>query len=320
MTRYVIRRLLQAIPTLFGVSLISFFIIQIAPGDPVQMMTFDPNITQETREILRHQLGLDQPLPIQYLRWLERLVLHGDFGRSYITKRPVLEMILERVPATLALTGTALLLGLLIGVPVGVYSAARQRSWFDNLSRFFAVIGNAVPAFWLGLILILIFAVKLRWLPTGGMYTLSLETRFDLLDRLRHLILPASVLATGWIANLSRYMRTETLEVIRQDYIRTAHAKGLRPRTVWFVHAARNALIPLVTILGPSLGGLLAGAVITERVFSWPGMGRMAIDAVFSRDYPVIMGNLIIASTLVVLGNLLSDILYGVVDPRVRLE
>ncbi len=320
MTRYIIRRLLQAIPTLFGISLVSFIIIQAAPGDPVLMMTFDPRITQETREELRHQLGLDQPLPVQYFRWLKRLVLHGDLGRSYITKRPVLEMILERVPATLTLTGTALLLGLVLGVPIGVYAAVHQRGLFDNITRFFAVIGNAIPAFWLGLILILVFAVKLRWLPSGGMYTLTLDNTFDLWDRLRHLILPASVLATGWIANLSRYMRTETLEVIRQDYIRTAHAKGLRAHTVWFVHAARNALIPLVTVLGPALGGLLAGAVITERVFAWPGMGRMTIDAVFARDYPVIMGNLIIASVLVVLGNLLSDLLYGVVDPRVRLE
>ncbi|NOZ27220.1 MAG: ABC transporter permease [Chloroflexi bacterium] len=320
MTRYILRRLLQAIPTLFGISIVSFIIIQAAPGDPVLMMTFDPRITEETREELRRQLGLDQPLLIQYLRWLERLVLHGDLGRSYITKRPVLDMILERVPATLLLTGTALFLGLVLGVPTGVYAAVRQRGVFDNLTRFFAVIGNAIPAFWLGLILILIFAVKLRWLPTGGMYTLTLDNKFDLLDRIKHLLLPALVLATGWVANLSRYMRTETLEVIRQDYIRTAYAKGLRAHTVWFVHAARNALIPLVTILGPALGGLLAGAVITERVFSWPGMGRLAIDAVFSRDYPVVMGNLIIASVLVVMGNLLSDVLYAVVDPRVRLE
>ena len=354
MSRYIIRRLLQAIPTLIGVSLISFFLAKATPGDPVRNMTNDPKITQATRETLRKQLGLDQPLVIQYVRWVSGLILRpgnaaeelaldhttctylsfinftvcnsgsgiirGDLGISIATKQPVWNRIIERLPATLELTTTGLVLGLLLGIPLGVLSAVRQGSFFDNMVRFFAVVGNAVPVFWMGLILIFVFGVYLNWLPTGGRQTVSLNSEFDLVDRLRHLILPSFVLALGWVAVLSRFLRAETLEVLHMDYIRTAKAKGLVPRQVWFVHATRNALIPLVTILGPAIAGLIAGALVTETIFSWPGMGRLTFDAALQRDYPMVLGSVMIASALVILGNLLSDILYVVVDPRVRLS
>jgi peptide/nickel transport system permease protein len=354
MSHYIIRRLLQAIPTLIGVSLISFFLVKSAPGDPVMAMTFDPKISQATRETLRRQLGLDQPLPVQYIRWFTGLVIHpgdvatefstdevqcwyipglnytlcdsgggilrADLGTSITTKQSVWARLAERIPATLELTTTGLIVGLLLGVPLGVLSAVRQGSLFDNLVRFFAVVGNAIPVFWLALLLIFLFGVYLRWLPAGGRQTVSLTNEFDLIDRLRHLLLPALVLAVGWVAVLSRFMRAETLEVLRTDYIRTAHAKGLQPRRVWFLHAMRNALLPLATLLGPAMAGLLAGAVITETIFAWPGMGRLTFDAAIQRDYPVVLGAVMVASILVILGNLLSDILYGLVDPRVRLS
>lgn len=327
MRAYILRRLLQAIPTLLGVTIISFSLMRLSPGDPVDLLTFDPKMTRAARETLRHQLCLDRPVTEQYIIWMfgsdecdTKGIIRLDFGDSLYEKRPVLEMIAERIPATVELTGLALAVGMLIGVSAGIYSAVKHGSLFDNLTRVWAVIGQAVPVFWLGLILILVFAVELRWLPVGGRYTLNLQSDKDFIDHLRHLVMPVFVLATGWIAVLSRYMRTETLEVIRQDYIRSARAKGVPNQRVYFWHAARNALIPLVTILGPAIGGLLAGAVITETIFSWPGMGRMMIEAVFQRDYTLLMANVIIGSVLVVGGNLLSDILYVVVDPRIRLS
>ncbi len=354
MFRYVLRRLLQAIPTLLGVSIISFVLVNSTPGDPILIRTFDPNITQETREILRQQLGLDQSLPLQYIRWFTGYmirpgnvvadfqtdkvscrylpflgqtvcdtgggIVRGNLGTSISTKQPVWDRMVERMPATLELGVASLFLTLLLGVPLGVLSAVKQGSWFDNAVRFLAVVGNAVPAFWLGIMLIFLFGVYLGVLPTGGRQTLTLENEFDVVDRLRHLILPAFILAFGGIAGISRFMRTETLEVIRTDYIRTARAKGLPGSRVWFVHALRNALIPLMTILGPAITGVLTGAVITETIFAWPGMGRLTFSAAVQRDYPMVLGAVMFFSLLTILGNLLSDILYGVVDPRVRLS
>lgn len=327
MQAYIIRRLLQAIPTLLGVTIISFALTRLAPGDPILLMTFDPNMTRSAREELRHQLCLDRPFVEQYFIWMfgsEECdtggLLRGDFGDSLYEKRPVLDMIAERIPATIELTGTALVIGMLIGVSVGILSAVKRGSLFDNLARFGSVIFDAIPVFWLGLMLILLFAVELGWLPIGGRYTLTADSSKDFLDHLKHLLMPAFVLATGWIAVLSRYMRTEMLEVIRQDYIRAAHAKGVQPQRVYFWHAARNALIPLATIIGPAIGGLLSGAVITEQIFTWPGMGRLALGAVFKRDFPLVMANVIIGSVLVVIGNLLSDVLYVIIDPRIRLK
>jgi peptide/nickel transport system permease protein len=339
MTRYLIRRLLQAIPTFLGITLLTFFIVYSAPGDPVLQVTFDPSISGATREELRERLGLDQPLAVQYVNWLvgngwqnnahvapRKGILFGDFGDSLIEHRPVLEMIGERLGATLLLTGTATLIGYLVGVPIGVYAAVRQGGIFDNISRVLAVIFNSVPSFWLGLVAILFLAVKFRqWglpaIPSGGMYTLTAGTDggFDLPDRLVHLLPPALVLATAPIASVSRLMRTQVLEVIRQDYIRSARAKGLRERAIYFQHALRNALIPLATVLGPTLTGLVSGAVITETVWSWPGLGRLFVNASFQRDYPVIMAGFVIGAIGVIIGNLISDMLYGVVDPRVRM-
>lgn len=340
MTQYVIRRLLQAIPTFLGITLLTFVIVYSAPGDPVLQQTFDPNVTHATREQMRHAMGLDLPIPVQYLTWLigndwmrdteltqRKGILRGDFGNSLIERRPVTKMIGERAGATLLLTGTATLIGYLVGIPIGVISAVRQSGVFDNASRVMAVIFNAVPGFWLSLVVILVFAVKFReWgLPaiySGGMYTLTVtgERGFNLVDRLVHLLPPALVLATGPLANTSRLMRTQVLEVVRQDYVRTARAKGLAERVVYFTHALRNALIPLVTILGPTITTLISGAVITETIWSWPGMGRLFVNANFQRDYPVIMAGFVVGAVGVILGNLLSDILYGFVDPRVRLE
>ncbi|MDE0198310.1 MAG: ABC transporter permease [Caldilineaceae bacterium] len=353
MARYVIRRLLQAIPTLLGVSLISFVLVYNSPGDPILIRTFDPNITQETREILRRQLGLDQHWALQYISWLTGItlrsgdvveeftrqdincnyvaglnatfcdsgggVLRGNLGTSIATNQPVWERMVERMPATFELSVSALLVSLLLGVPLGVLSAVRQASLFDGSVRVLAVVGNAVPSFWLGLMLIFYFGVALGWLPTGGRRTVSLTNEFDLVDRISHLILPTIILAFGGIAGISRFMRTETLEVIRTDYIRMAKAKGVAARRVWFVHALRNALIPLMTILGPTIFGVLTGAVIVETIFSWPGMGRMTFSAAVQRDYPTVLGAVMFFSLLTILGNLLSDVLYGVVDPRVRL-
>ncbi|MCB0116231.1 MAG: ABC transporter permease [Caldilineaceae bacterium] len=353
MTRYVIRRLIQAIPTLLGVSIIAFFLVNSTPGDPILIRTFDPNITEETRDILRRQLGLDQSLPLQYIRWFTGVsirtgdvaeefsindvdcnfvsavnltfcdsgggILRGNLGTSIETKQPVWNRISERLPATLELGAAALIVALLIGVPLGVLSAVYQGSIFDNVVRVLAVVGNALPVFWFGLMCIFFFGVFLGWLPTGGRQTVSLTNEFDLLDRLRHLILPTMILAFGNIAGMSRFMRTETLEVIRTDYIRTAKAKGLPGGQIWFIHAMRNAMVPLMTLLGPAVTGVLTGAVITETIFAWPGMGRLAFNAAVQRDYPTVLGTVMFFAVLTILGNLLSDIFYGIVDPRVRL-
>jgi peptide/nickel transport system permease protein len=340
MSRYLIRRLLQAIPTFFGITILTFAIVYSAPGDPILQQTWNPRITGATREEMRQRLGMDQPLVVQYVVWLvgndwqndpgvlpRRGLLRGDFGNSLIEKRPVGEMITDRLGATLLLTGTATVIGYLLGIPIGVYAAVTQGGLFDNLSRVLSVLFNSVPGFWLSLIAILVFAVKFReWglpaIPSGGMYTLTAgsDGGFDLFDRLVHLLPPALVLATTPIATVSRLMRTQVLEVVRQDYIRSARARGLYERTIHFRHAMRNALIPVATILGPTLTGLVSGAVITETVWSWPGLGRLFVNANFQRDYPVILAGFVIGAIGVILGNLLSDMMYAFIDPRVRLE
>ncbi len=316
MLRFIARRLIQAVPTLFGITLVVFFVTRLAPGDPVNFA--DPRITGEDIARVRAARGLDQPLPIQYLRWLSGAI-RGDLGTSFQSREPVLSIILSRLPNTLELTGAALVVGLLVGVPVGVAAAVRRGSWIDSAWRVGAVIGDAVPVFWLGLLLIMVFGVHLRWFPIGSAYTIGQDPN-DLGDRLWHLILPAATLAMGFIALYSRYLRTELLEVIGQDYIRTARAKGLPEPTVIWRHAVRNALLPLITALGGALPTLFTGAAITEIVFTWPGMGRLALESVLARDYPILMGLTLFAAVLIILGQLLSDVLYAVVDPRVRLD
>ncbi len=353
MLRYLFRRLFQAIPTLFGISIISFALVSAAPGDPILKRTFDPQITAQDREILRRQLGLDQSPVIQYFTWFTgfafRLgdvtpeltnanttctyfgainltvcdkgggIIRGDLGTSLNTRQAVWVRLLEKVPATLELGITSLLIAIMIGVPLGVLAAVYRGSPFDYLVRFLASVFQSIPIFWTGLIMILIFAVVFGWLPSNGRQTATLNQEFDLTDRIRHLILPALTLALGGIAGFSRIMRTETLEVLHTDYVRTARAKGMSPNNVWFVHALRNALIPLMTILGPAIVGVLSGALVTETVFGWPGMGRMTVTAIGQSDYPMVLGAGMFFAVLTIIGNLLSDIFYGLVDPRVRL-
>lgn len=346
MSRYLLRRLLQGVPTFFGVTILSFLVMISAPGDPVSLITFAPNRDEEAAQILRRQLGLDQPALVQYVYWLvgndwvkmdingdgdtddeidgygeRRGLLRGDLGVSIRMREPVLNLIAERIPATLLLTFSALILGYGLGILLGVLAAVFHRTFIDQSVRVITVIGNAVPAFWLGLILIIIFAVQLDVLPMSGMRDIaSRRDTFDPLETLRHMVMPVFVLSLGTIAFVSRFTRTEILEVMAQDYIRTARAKGLQNAVVWRRHATRNALLPVATFLGPGLGTLLSGAVIIEQVFTWPGMGRLVVNAVFQRDYPLVMGSVVIAAVMFIIGVLISDILYALLDPRIRFE
>lgn len=375
MGKYILRRLIQAIPTLFGITLLSYLLMTAAPGGPVAALAFDPSVSPEQRQRLEAQLGVNDPWLVQYTHWLvgddwrqrsisadgtlvnvplgtcsqiafaeswvgtqfnispppaaanEDLVcgmrhgiLRGDFGESFSRSRqPVTRVISELMVPTLELTISALVFGLALGIPVGIIAAIRRGGMFDNVTRVLAVVFNAVPNFWLGLILILVFSVFLDWTPiskrcattlTGGCPPIWL--------RLEYLILPTITLGTVLLAGYSRYMRTSMLDVISQDYMRTAKAKGLSPRQIWIRHGARNALIPIATFLGPAITGLLGGSVITEAVFSWPGLGRMTLNAATSQDYPLVMATVILGSVATIFGFILSDILYALIDPRIR--
>ncbi len=317
MRTYIIRRLVYAIPTLLGISIIVFLITRLSPGDPIRIYTFGAlNVTEEDIQGLREHYGLNKPLYEQYATWLVQ-VLQGDFGKSLQYNRPALPLLLERLPATLQLAVTALGLQLLIGVPFGMIAALKRGTWVDNVIRVLGVVGHAIPTFWIGLLMILLFSVMLRLLPSQGLLTVGHDL-WDVPDRLRHLLMPAFVLALAGIANYSRYLRTETLDVISQDYVRTAHAKGLRERTVIYVHALRNALIPVVTALGGILATLVSGALVVEQVFTWPGVGQFTYAAARSKDYPVIMAGVMVASFLLVISYLLRDVMYAVVDPRIK--
>ncbi|HEV8671902.1 MAG TPA: ABC transporter permease [Candidatus Limnocylindria bacterium] len=319
MRTYIIRRLIYAIPTLLGISVIVFLITRLSPGDPVRLYTFGAlNITEEDIQALREHYGLNKPLYEQYASWLFQ-VLQGDFGKSLQYNRPALPLLLERLPATLQLAVAALVLQLTIGVPLGVIAALKRGTWIDNVVRFFGVIGHAVPTFWFGLLMIIVFSVTFRLMPSQGVLTVGHDV-WDIPDRIKHIVMPAFVLALAGIANYSRYLRTETLDVISQDYVRTAHAKGLSERTVVFVHALRNALIPMVTALGGILAALVSGALVVEQVFTWPGVGQFTYAAARSKDYPVIMAGVMVASTLLVASYLLRDIMYAVVDPRIKVK
>lgn len=358
MTHYIIRRLIQSIPIFFGITLLSYLMVWASPGDPVSRLFFGPNIRPDAKERLAAQLGINDPVYVQYLRWLlgddwmrwdsdgdgiadksfilaldvngdgeaeapgtNYGILRGDFGQSFLKRQPALGLIADRLPATLELGIVALGLSLIIGVPVGILSAVFRGKLFDNVTRVLAVIFNAVPGFWLGLILILLFGSSLGLLPMGGRCQVTLTGECPpLQERAQYLILPAFVLAATNIATFSRFMRTSMLEVLAKDYIRTARAKGLPENRVWFGHAARNALIPLATLIGASIPVVIGGAVVTETIFSWPGIGRAAVDAVIEQDYPVIMTVVIFASFSTITGFLVSDILYALIDPRIRLS
>jgi peptide/nickel transport system permease protein len=394
--------LLQAIPTFFGITFLSFMIMVLAPGDPVAIMTFDPTISQEQRADMERRLGVNDPWPMQYLRWLigddwmvveeltwyqvrledgiegwmsERQVamdeetgelnlmasrqpyriapsetadiggrigrrdqmeligeevqqvygdhygiLRGDFGRSFRYQENPLKLIGERLPASIELNLAVLVTSLTIGIFVGVLAAIRRGGWFDNISRILAVIGDAVPSFWLSFLLILVFAAPgLGILPMGERCGHVRGGCPPIYERLEYLILPTVVLALGGVAFWSRYLRASMLENIGSDYIRTARAKGLPERIVWFKHALRNALIPIATFLGPTIVSLISGAVIIETIFAWPGIGRLYIQALTGQDFPLVMASVVIAAVLTIIGYLLSDILYAVFDPRIRL-
>ena len=317
MRTFILRRLIYAIPTLIGVSIITFAIVRLSPGDPIRLYTFGArDITNEDIEALRRVYGLDKAIPLQYIDWLSRVV-RLDFGQSFIYHKDAGSLILEILPNTLQLAVVSLVLQILIGVPLGVVAALKRGSWVDGLVRVFGVAGHAIPAFWLGLVIV--FAVQLRLLPSQGMLTVGRD-QWDLFDRLKHMLLPAFVLSLTGIANYSRILRTETLDVLGQDFVRTAHAKGLHERTVVFVHALRNALIPVVTALGGILAALVGGALVVETVFSWPGIGRFTFAAAIAKDYPIIQAGTMIASVLLVVSYLLRDIAYAVVDPRIKVR
>jgi peptide/nickel transport system permease protein len=313
---YVIRRLLLALPVLFGVSLLVFGVLHLAPGDPAAIM-LGAQATREDVERLRHDLGLDQPLPAQYARWLGH-VLRGDLGRSIPLGREVLPEVLLRFKATLVLTAGALLIAILIGLPAGILSATRQYSWLDRLSMGVAVTGVSLPVFWTGIMLIIVFALGLRWLPSAGMTSPYGKT--GVLDLLWHLVLPAVTLGTASAAALARLTRSSVLEIIRQDYVRSARAKGLGEAVVVGRHVLGNAVNPIITVLGIQVGYLLGGAILTETVFSWPGLGSMMVRAIQARDYPLVQGGVLLIATTFVLVNLAVDLLYAVFDPRIRYE
>jgi peptide/nickel transport system permease protein len=312
--RFTVRRLLGAIPLLLGVAVLSFVFMQLAPGGPDALFARNGRMSQEQLDAIRRNMGLDQPEHVQLLRWLGNL-LQGDFGTSYREFRPVTEVIWDVFPNTLLLMGAGLLIALVFSVLFGILAARRQYGLFDNVSSFVSYFGLAMPVFWFGLMLQLLFAVKLGWLPSAGKND---PQGGGALDTLEHLALPAFTIAIGSIAGWSRYIRSSTLEAMGQDYVRTARAKGLRERAVVLRHVLRNALIPLVTVVGIDVPLYLTGAVLVETVYSWPGMGRLFFDSLTTRDYPVLMGTLVLGAVLIVLGNLLADLIYGLLDPRIK--
>lgn len=324
MVRYIAKRLLVMIPLLLGITFICFTVMHLAPGSPTDMQTqLNPRASAEAKERLRTLYDLDKPLHIQYWLWLKRLAVL-DLGRSFTPdRRPVSEKILEKLPITVGLNILSMILILLMAIPIGVMAAVRKGSLFDKATTIFVFIGFAMPTFWLALLLMILFGIHLGWLPISGLRSLNYEylpPGRALWDLLQHLILPVMLSAFGGLAGLSRYMRSNMLEVIRQDYILTARAKGLSETKVIFKHALRNALLPVITILGLSVPGLIGGSVIFETIFAIPGMGQLFYMSVMSRDYPTVMGILFIGAVLTLLGNLLADVLYAVADPRIRVS
>jgi peptide/nickel transport system permease protein len=304
MTRFALARLVQAIPSLLGVTLAAFVLLQLS-GDVTQIL-LPPQASDEVRAAFRHAYGLDQPIPLQYVDYLTHL-LRGDFGRSFAYQQPALEVVLSRLPATLELSAVAMLIAVVIAIPAGMVSAVKRSSVFDRLSMGLVLLGQSVPTFWLGMLLILVFAVHFRVLPVSGRGSLP------------QLILPSVTLSMFLLALLARLTRSGMLEVLSQDYVRTARAKGLGERAVLSRHAFRNAMNPIITLLGLQLGGLLGGAVLTETVFAWPGIGTLMLDSILKRDYPVVLAGLVLVACGFVLINFLVDVLYRCLDKRVQL-
>jgi peptide/nickel transport system permease protein len=350
MGQYIVRRLFQAIPMLLLVSIVLFALVNIAPGGPMSAYSRTNRMPEEKKEAIRRSFGLDKPLPVQYVVWLagndwmqvdtdgdgindgygtRKGILRGDFGFSYKNREPVIDQIADRLPNTIYLMGFTLLAVGIVAIPIGVISAVKQYSAFDITATTLSFMGQAIPEFWLGLLLILVFYATLNnpvtgesLLPSGGMATLGEEFTFweSILDRAKHLILPVLMGLVGWVAWYSRFLRSSMLEVINQDYIRTARAKGQVERKVLYKHALKNALIPLVTMFALDFPYIFTGSLYAELLFSWPGMGRLFYNSANARDYPILMAILIIGSGIVILSNLMADIAYAYLDPRVRYE
>ena len=306
MYRYVIKRLLLMIPVIIGVSFLVFFIMDMAPGDAVDVLAPE-GATAEDLEAIRHDLGLDKPVVVRYIDYMAGM-LHGDLGVSYISKTDVFQTYVEKLPATIKLSFASILISVILSVPLGIYSATRQGTIQDNISMAFAMIGFAMPHFWLGLLLIIVFSLKLQWFPSGGDETLS------------SIVLPAITIGTGLMATLTRTTRSSMLDVLKQEYLRTARAKGIPEKVVVMSHALRNALIPIITIIGTQLAGVLGGSVLTETVFAWPGVGRLIVDSLNMRDTPLVTGSIIMTTILLSFVLLLVDLLYAAVDPRIKAQ
>jgi len=335
MFRLLLQKLATLVPTLLGVTLVAFALIRLIPGDPIEIMVGERRLDPAQHAALMKRMGLDQPLPTQYFNYLGQLA-QGDLGQSLVTREPVVEEFKVLFPATVELAGSALLLALLLGLPLGMAAALKRGSWFDQLVMATATVGNSMPVFWWGLVLIMAFSVGLEWTPVSGRigieYDVPFVSGFMLVDAalsdeagawwsaLLHLVLPAVVLGTIPMAVIARMTRSAMLEVLREDYMRTARAKGLSPARVVLHHGLRNALIPIVTVLGLQVGSLLGGAVLTETIFSWPGIGKWLIDAIARRDYPVVQAGILISALIFMGVNLVVDLLYGVVNPRMRGE
>lgn len=318
---YIIRRVIVIIPTLIFISMVIFSLIHLAPGDPLYAMVGRHPIHPDTLEMIRREFGLDQPVYVQYVIWLSKVV-RGDLGFSYVGNRPVTAMITEKIPATLELMLVAESIALVIAVTLGVIAAVKHHSLTDAVCSVGALIGYSAPNFWISLIAMMVFAGWLKVLPIGGMGShRTFNTPLDaLVDHLRHLVLPASILVIGWTAYLFRMVRSSMLDVLRQDYITTARAKGLKERVVIYKHALRNALLPVITYEGYSIGFLLSGAAVVETIFSWPGLGRFMVEIAGNRNYPVLMGLSMIIAVMVLTANLGADLAYAIVDPRIRYD
>ena len=314
-TQYLVKRVVQSVPLLLGITLAVFVLLKLSPGGPLAAYSESGGVSRADIAQIRAQLGLDDPVPVQYLRWLGT-VARGDWGSSLVTREPVMSRIAERLPATLGLMSVVFALMLLIAIPLGVLCAVRRGTWLDYVVSSLAFVGQAIPPFWFGLLAILLFAVQLGWLPTSGAMTIG--TSFDLGDRARHMILPVGVLAVIFAGGYTRYIRASLLEVIHQDYVRTARAKGLREQWVIARHAFKNAAQPIVTLLAIDLPELFTGAVVIETIFAWPGMGRLFLESIQRLDYPVLMAILTISAVLIVVSNLAADVVYAYLDPRIR--
>ena len=311
---YILHRLLGAIPLLLGVSIVIFALIHLPPGGPADIYAGSPNVSAEALAQVNENLGLNDPLPIQYIKWLGGM-LSGNWGNSYRDGRPVTEAIMERLPATLELMVSSLVIALALAIPIGIYTATRATRLTRYLLNIVTMLGISLPTFWTGLMVILFFAGRLGWIPTGGRGQPG-----DLLDQLHHLIAPALVLALVSMAGFARYIHASMLEVMQEDYIRTAISKGLKPRTIILRHAFRNAMIPVITLLGLEVPRTFSGALVTEVVFSWPGIGRLITESILGRNYPVLMGAFMLSAFLVIIGNLIADVCYGLVNPQIRYD